>query len=1011
MYTCNLNICFVGCDSGLIKTLQNVKPLPNFKHTFTRLRSIEQCHDTVNTKRHALFIIQVNSVSREDLEKFCKDVADNSKVFIIIIGEEPQLEDLSSFLYWAHVYDIWVDTLSTNLAAIQFRRTLSYIKLELDKWELLQEKDTLCNGTPNMIWVKTADGKHTWVNNAFCDVVGKTKSFVIGKKHPAIWDTETDPCKESEDSVMLGGKTLEFNECVERGGKTINLITYKSPLYDCDGSVMGTIGMAIDTTQELKYASEAIQHTQNLRKILDNIDCGVLLYNDNGVVDINRKALKLFGFKTKEEFAQYGFNTISSIVHPDDRIQMIDTLSSLQEIGDTVDNDYRLLRRDGSVINVIGSTTMLQLDNGDTCYQRLIFDYTAKNEAESRLLYKQQQLLYTLAVDYTLLIAINRSTYEGEIVLDKRNILKRDASNIVITLKNYVSEFVTPDDRQLLLEEIQNCLDSTESGSTRFFDYREVGDGDNHYHRMRFAVSSDECILGAYNVSAEIRRSIEQKELLENAVTRAESASNAKSNFLTNMSHDLRTPLNAISSFTTLAQQNLQNPTKLESYLTKVESASNELLGMINNILMISNIDNKAAFLREDEACLKDIILGAVKSVQREVLYRNISVITDVHAVKHDLVFCDSDKMIQMLSRILDNATKYNETNGTITIYIAEEAITSERSRYIFTIEDTGIGMSPDQLAVATELFSRSNNTTQSGVFGTGVGLTIAKSIVDMMQGQFEIESVLKEGTTVTITLNLAIQNIEYPTIDRMSLGDRVLVVTDNFHLYDTITSAFDLLNIETVLVGSVDSAVLMLKQLHRRGKVCKHCFVDYSFVDDWSNIAEELKNGVVIPIVPYYTNREGVSISQPVFMRDIYSYLAGDIIAVETTAPKCKILVVEDNEINQELMQEILQERGAEVVIAGNGEIAVDIMKSEEGQSFSLILMDLQMPVMNGFDATRAIRELGLPVPIIAVSANSFTEDRDKAYAAGMSDFIPKPVDMSRLNEILETLNNRASE
>lgn len=1011
MYTCNLNICFVGCDSGLINTLQNVKPLPNFKHSFTKYCAIEDCAEIVDGYFHSLFLVNMDSVDKHALEDFCKRTQDNDKVHIIVIGDEPQLEDLSSFLYWAHVYDIWVDTLSTNISAIQFRRTLCYIKLKLDKWELLQEKETLCNGTPNMIWIKTADGKHVWVNDAFCDVVGKTKDFVIGKKHPTIWDTETDPCKESEDSVMSGGKTLEFNESVERGGKTINLITYKSPLYNCDGSVMGTIGMAIDTTQELKYASDAIKHTQNLRKILDNIACGVLLYDDSGVVDINRKALAIFGFKTKEEFSQYGFNSISQVVHPDDRIQLIDALSNLQEIGDIVDNDYRLLRRDGSIVNVIGSTTVIQMDDGSRCYQRLIFDYTAKNEAENRLLFKQQQLLYTLAVDYTILISINRDTYEGEIVLDKRNILKQDASNITIILKNYINEFVVPEDRQLMIDEIESCLESAESGSSRFFDYREVGEGDSRYHRMRFAVASDECILGAYNVSSEIRRSIEQKQLLENAVIRAESASNAKSNFLMNMSHDLRTPLNAISSFTTLALQNLQNSTKLSSYLTKVESASNELLAMINNILMVSNIDNKAAFLQEDSACLKDILLAAIKSVQREVLYRNISVITDVHAVRHDLVFCDADKMVQMLSRILDNATKYNETNGTITVYISEEAITSERSRYIFTIEDTGIGMSAEQLAVATDLFSRSNNTTQSGVFGTGVGLTIAKSIVDMMQGQFEIDSVLREGTTVTISLNMAIQDVDYPTVDRTELGDRVLVVTDNFHLYDTITSAFDLLNIESVLTGSVDSAVLMLKQLHRRGKVCKHCFIDSSCIEHWDALSSELHHGVVIPIVPYYASCEGVSIAQPVFIRDIYSYLAGDIVPVEASNPKCRILVVEDNEINQELMQEILQERGAEVVIADNGEVAVNIMKSEEGQTFNLILMDLQMPVMNGFDATRAIRELGLAVPIIAVSANSFTEDRDKAYAAGMSDFIPKPVDMSRLNEILQSIANRASE
>lgn len=1000
MYTCNLSIYPIDCDSDLVAALQKVKPMPGFIHNWQKGNTLKEVTRTVsNTKDYSLCLLYIGSdTDSTELNALLKIPNVNKRVFIVAVGDEADLDAKADTLYVHKVFQLCVATMSKSLQIMQFRTVLQKLKSLLDIWQLEQKMDTLCNSVPNLVWAKKLTGEHTFVNDALCELVGKSKDTILGKKHTFIWDVEEDTCAESEEQVVKSRSTMQFNETVMRDGKAYDLITYKSPLIDCDGSVMGTIGMAIDLTRERLLEVETSRKAITLRKLLDNIDCGVLTYTkDSVVVEINKKALKLFGFDSKEDFVAGGFNVISQAVHPDDRVSMIDRLQGLRNLGDTVDTDYRILRSDGTESTVIGTTTLINVDGYGDCYQRLIFDYTQKERQHREKVHKQQQMLYALAVDYTTLLTFDRMSQHCEVVMDRRQLFDYYQEDY---LSVYADSMVIDEDVELFKSFCSTCLNSAEAGSKHFIDYREK---DLHNYRVRFAAASDECLIGIYNIDDEVAKSIEQRRLLEDMLARAESASNVKSDFLANMSHDLRTPLNAISSFTTLALQNSSNKLKVENYLKKVDVASGELLSMINNILTVSNLDSKSIILKETESTLKQILIESMRSVQRDALYKQVSISIDTHTVFNNTVVCDNAKLTQALTHILDNAIKYNNSGGAVSITITEQKVTADRSKFTIEVSDTGNGMSQAQLETATELFARGHNTTQGGVFGTGIGLTIVKTLIESMNGTLEISSSEGKGTTVSLALTLQIVNSPLNQFTVEELGDKVLVVTEDFHLYDTIATAFDTLNITAILVSNVSIAVQMVERLTRVECSCKHCFIDASIDSSLVDAIQNVFDGRIITINTFNQPGSGLCLNQPVFISDIIDCLCNPVEEVIETP--IKVLVVEDNEINQELMTELLSENGVIVTIAENGKIAVDLL-AEGDKSFDLILMDLQMPIMDGYEATRHIRELGISIPIVAVSANSFTADRDKAYECGMTGFIAKPVDIEQILKLLNEVS-----
>ena len=403
--------------------------------------------------------------------------------------------------------------------------------------------------------------------------------------------------------------------------------------------------------------------------------------------------------------------------------------------------------------------------------------------------------------------------------------------------------------------------------------------------------------MGYRSVDEELRREMEQKQMLEEALNNADLAITAKNTFLSNMSHDMRTPLNAIFGYTVLARKYTSNSEAVEDYLEKIESSGRQLLDLIDKVLEISWTETNDVQLEELECNLCDIMQDLYNMLLPQAQKKNINLSVNSSRLMHYDVFSDPGKLKQLFMHLSNNAIKYTEYGGRVDVSLVElERLPNDHIVCQFTVEDTGIGIGEEFLEHIFEPFEREKNTTLSGVHGTGLGLTIVKNITEMMGGRIEVKSNADKGSRFTVTLRLRIQ--EQP----LSISN-----------------------------GNEDT----LSQLMNH-----------------------------------------------------------------------KILLVEDNEINLEIETEILQGLGFVIETAENGSIAVEKIKEAAPGEFALVLMDIQMPVMDGLQATQLIRKIENPdlarIPIIALSANAFESDRKMSIESGMNAHLTKPIDVPLLLETL---------
>ena len=398
-----------------------------------------------------------------------------------------------------------------------------------------------------------------------------------------------------------------------------------------------------------------------------------------------------------------------------------------------------------------------------------------------------------------------------------------------------------------------------------------------------------------------------EKALLEERLVKAENAERAKTRFLSSMSHDIRTPMNAIIGFTTLAADNVDNTEKVQDYLSKILSSSNHLLSLINEVLDMSRIESGKVEIKETENNLTEIVGDLQNIVISQANAKQISFQTDISEVRDQDIYCDKLHLNQVLLNLLSNAVKFTPDGGSVSLTIKQmQTVSNGRAEYEIRVKDTGIGMSPEFVKHVFEPFERESTSTVSGIQGTGLGMSIAKNIIDMMGGTIEVFSKQGKGTEYVLTLNFRTQPVK--------------------------------------------------KQ---------------------DKPAEGTKEGSKASPGPVAADLQGK-----------------------------RLLLVEDNELNREIATEILSAGGFLVETACDGTEAVEIMQNIKPGYFDLILMDVQMPKMNGYDATKAIRAIENPyiasIPIIAMTANAFEEDKELARQNGMDDHLAKPIDMSKFFEVI---------
>lgn len=365
MYHCQIQFYLAGCRSGVLEALEKMPPLENFSHLFSSSGE----PDRALAARADLILADVSGRDVEEtVQALLADKREGAEL-ILLAGREQMAALAGSF---PEISDIWPAPLSETELGFRFLRWQRACKLSKDYWQLNQYLETTINSVPNLVWYKTKDGIHEKVNDSFCKTVNKTKDQVQGRGHAYIWDVEFDDpaCIESERIVMETGKTCVAEETVQTGDGTRLLTTYKSPLYNVDGVVMGTVGVAIDITQERSYEQEIINKNRELETLFTTMDCGVMCHTIDGkrILSINRAALKILGYESTEDMVADGFDMVVSSVADEDRERLNACIARLSKVGDNVNIEYQVRHRDGETLHVMGNVKLME-ENGELFYQ------------------------------------------------------------------------------------------------------------------------------------------------------------------------------------------------------------------------------------------------------------------------------------------------------------------------------------------------------------------------------------------------------------------------------------------------------------------------------------------------------------------------------------------------------------------------------------------------------------------------------------------------------------------
>lgn len=673
-------------------------------------------------------------------------------------------------------------------------------------------------------------------------------------------------------------------------------------------------------TEGLRPEEEDLQAAWEMLDFMEEMPGGFLIYRAGGseeIVFANRGLLRIFQCETMEEFRRLTGNSFRGLVHPDD-LEAVEASIETQIASSRFDLDYveyRVTAKDGSIRWIEDYGHFVHSDVvGDVFYVFLV-DATEKRDQllRERALINQEHLrrlevIEGLSVNYESIFYLDmederirpyRLSSRTEMIFNDL-----EAMPYGDCLSSYIELWVHEEDRAQVAEETspESVRRKLTGDLTFYLNYRVVEGGEVEYLQVRFVNvgrkdRASQVVLGCRRVDEELRREMEQKQLLEEALHNANSSIVAKNTFLSNMSHDMRTPLNAIFGFTALARHNLNSPEAMAGYLDRIESSSRQLLDMIDKVLKLSWIDSSEAKAEEVPFSLWEALNDVYTFLLPQAEEKGLDFTLDCSQVTHDAVLGDQEKLGQLIMYLVNNAVTYTHAGGSVQLTAMEqETLPNHCAVYRLAVRDTGIGISEEFLRQIFEPFTRERNTTLSGVHGVGLGLTIAKDLAELLGGSIEVDSAVGRGSTFTVTLRLRLRE------------------------------------------------------------------------EQRTQAPQEAGNA------------------------------------------SCRnILLAEDNEINREIAESILLEAGFSVKSVEDGAAALEAVRSSPPGTYDLVLMDIQMPVMNGWQAAEAIRALPDPalaqIPIVALSANVFESDIQRSMDAGMEAHLAKPIDVPGLLRTIRAL------
>ena len=532
---------------------------------------------------------------------------------------------------------------------------------------------------------------------------------------------------------------------------------------------------------------------------------------------------------------------------------------------------------------------------------------------------------------------------------------------------------------------------------------------------------------------------------LKEALHAAQLASNAKTTFLSNMSHDIRTPMNAVIGFTTLLAKDAENPDKVREYTKKIMASGQHLISLINDILEVSKIESGKVVLTEKEFALNDLVSSIEAIIRPMAGAKSQEFYVEITDIKHEYLLGDETRINQILINLLSNAVKYTQEGGNIWLrIIGLKQHSSHFERIRIEVEDDGYGMTQEYLKTIFDVFTRAENSTTNKEQGTGLGMAITKNIVELMGGTIEVSSEVNKGSIFRVDVELRISESQADRVFWEKSGiSRILAVIGNVQEVKNIHTFMEEAGISMDMALRPEDALRMVEDADSADINYQMVLFDWNPTDtDSSRMAEKLRKALpqtaILLLMTVYDedymdcvdNMEEVFRSgytgvlvKPVFVSalkekvmEMQAEKSGKSTETgeENSLQGLHFLAAEDNEINAEILSEILLTEGADCEIAENGKLVLErFMASEEGE-FDAILMDVQMPVMNGYDATRAIRKLerkdAAEIPIIAMTANAFAEDEKDALNAGMNVHLAKPIDVGMLKKVINQLIQKGS-
>ncbi len=767
----------------------------------------------------------------------------------------------------------------------------------------------------------------------------------------------------------------------------------------------------------------------------------------------NRAVFELFGCDTLEEFRALTGFTFRGMVHPADYERVAASINSQisENRSDQDHEEYRIIRRDGGVrwVDDYGHYVESEVYNG--LFYVFVSDITEQRErAESDKAVRSAVIEALTRVYDSVWLISDVKTQKFELYRIDENMVHLLPANVAVRLTRFsdafafYSKLVLEEDRQAFLEAVtpENIVRNTENRLIYSVPFRRVFETGARHYRVEFAKlalpgGKTGIVTGFKDVDEEVRKEQQIQQVLRDAIDAANASNQAKSDFLSSMSHDMRTPMNGIIGMTAIAANHLDDKERVAVCLRKINDSSKHLLSLINDVLDMNKIESGKVELQEEEFSLAELIDGMLAMTRPQIQAHGHAFQVDIIDVEHEQFIGDSRRIEQVFVNIMSNAIKYTPNGGRISLRIRETPTrTPGFGHYEFIFEDNGYGMTEEFQKHLFEPFARANDKQTAGIQGTGLGMAITRNIVRMMGGDITVDSVYSKGSKFTVNMYLKLQNTDAVNYDRF-VDLHVLVVDDDPVCCESTCELLGDMGMNSEWVLSGKAAVDRVKTRREQGRDFFAFIIDWKLPDQGGvETTRQIRQlaGPDVPIIIFSAydwtcieqdaREAGATsfIGKPLFrtklvklFNALVNHQSGDegmgdpLQRLEKMGLEGRrILLAEDMEINAEIATDFLEMTGAQVDWARDGAQAVEKLAASPDDYYALIFMDMQMPNMNGCEAARAIRAMERPyakrIPIVAMTANAFAEDILSCKRAGMNDHITKPIDVEVLARVLDT-------